>query len=403
MNRVPGAVLIAFAWLLAGAAEHGRAVAASASATRIFVCHTDPGGFWQNTQCPDGVDCKASCDAYPHCDAGSYAHAVADCSRERNCTLLVLHRRLSRLGCHFDPDTFWASPNARPQRELKTDAHTRQRVIDFGNSSCRDSDVERIKRELNRNNPFSATPQGRHLAYAALLSHGCNVDLALMGPDGAYAQVELSRDKPDLSDATGSAPQPRLLVRFEPEQSSQHKPPDVASPTCDGKDCVTPGRPLEESTMPVCDALARFGAAHRFPVCAPATGDSGVSIHILPVDGDTSGFTQKVAVVPSVSPLPPAPPPAPPPPPAPSITVPPTVAVAGAAGTLGLGALLAALARWLFTRSANKSSDNNTGPIFATHDVQDVHVAVAFAGKPRLRVRRAKRARSLSDNKRAGP
>ncbi|GAB5100279.1 hypothetical protein [Caballeronia sp. HLA56] len=377
--RAQIAVFFLLITLLADAPEKGRAAAGGMPAAPVLICHADPLGQWQNTHCADGVDCTATCTAYPHCDADSIRQTLAECARRNNCTPLVLHRKMSRLGCHFAADAFWVNSNARPARELKTNSRTGRRVIDFGQSSCRDSDQSALESALNEKSLFSCSSGGRHRAYALLLRHGCNVDLDGMGPDGPYTRITLRREKREPVDAAGIAPQPRLLVHFEPELTSSvviHSP-------CDGQDCLPIGAPLPEHIAPICEGLAQLGTAHRLAVCSSMRGDSDISIRIQLSDSDTSTYTQNVEIV-----RPPSPP-YPPPPVSPATTIPPTIAIAGAAGSLGLGALLAALGRWLFTRATKKDSDGVAAPGIARHDIQDVHVAVAFAGRPKIRVRRA--------------
>ncbi|WP_143325898.1 hypothetical protein [Paraburkholderia ribeironis] len=142
-----------------------------------------------------------------------------------------------------------------------------------------------------------------------------------------------------------------------------------------------PKVPQTLSDGPLCDALAHLHDAGRFAVCAsPGSGDS-IRIHFVHDGAGRDNFTQEIdaaasPVIETVVQGPQAPPPA-------------GTSLPAVAGSAGLGAALAGLAKWLFDRFMKKRSQLGGSSLPSTHEAQDVHVTAGLRAPPKRRIRKA--------------
>lgn len=397
-------VNIACFWLPARAAsDHVRTKPA---VTARWVCSADQDGDWYNMPCLSG-DCRARCSLIGHCQPKTVSSVITACSHDATCTPLVLHRRLARLGCGFNADSFWAHPDARPVPITATGAaialktHPGKAPLKWSTPSCEEAALKGIENELNDATYLTSTT-GRSLAFEILLKRGCNVDLAQMGPDGEYASVTLTRHRPDRTDESGTAPQPPVTVAFISQVQNPVPPVLPTQPVCDkqGEEpvCVDVTVPQRPNDVGVCEALQLLHNSKHFALCNAGTNVPNVHIRFLPKAEGPDKFTERIQIdaasggtVDGSDDAGPAPNPRSPSSP---VSLP-----AASAGSAGVGALLATLATRIFARLKKKTGlDQSLAE--ATHAIQDVHVTVAFRHPPRPpRVREAKSSTSSPDTR----
>ncbi|MFT4435056.1 hypothetical protein ACMX25_16920 [Caballeronia sp. 15715] len=374
--------------------------------TARWVCSADQDGDWYNMPCPSG-NCRARCSLINYCEPKAVSSAIAACSHDATCTPLVLHRRLARLGCGFNADSFWTNPEARPVPITATGAaialkaHPGKAPLKWSTPSCEEAVLKGIEKELNDATYLTSTT-GRSRAFEVLLKRGCNVDLAQMGPDGEYANVTLTRHPPVRTDESGTAPQPPVTVAFIPQVQIPLRPVLPTQPVCDKEgeepvcvDVTVPQRPID---VGVCDALRLLHDSKHFALCNAGTNVRNVHIRFLPKVEGPDKFTERVQIdaasdgkVDGSYDAEPSPNP-----PSPSSTVSLPTAAAGSAG---VGALLATLATRIFGRLKKKTGPDQP-PAEATHAIQDVQITVAFRHPPRPpRVREAKSSTSSPDTR----
>jgi hypothetical protein len=336
-----------------------------------WICRPDARGPWLNGGCkdPNALDCEARCVEIEHCKLGSVRSAISRCLNDSSCTPLVLYRRLNQRGCTFDPEAFWVARNAKPKPLAKPTNKLDLRKdlvvapLQWQTPSCTTLEQDEIKGILDEL-PERHTPEGRQKAYAMLLKRGCNVDLDLMGKDGPYQNVALSREESGVADRSGLVPQPRLIVWFFGDDST-----------------VPPPVPLT-GEFSACKALERLHDIKRLALCAPQNSEDSVRIRFTERNDGTSPPTEFVTVFkPECASCPPT-----------QTTLPPgqttTLSFPVAIGSAGAGAALAAVSRWAFGRIKRRSSNQGNVPPFAQHDLDGVHVIAGFRERPIVRVHR---------------
>ncbi|WP_321916688.1 hypothetical protein [Paraburkholderia sp. J11-2] len=412
-------------------------VHAKPAVTTRWLCSADRHGDWYNLPCA-GEACKAHCKVIQYCEPKAVSSTITACSHDGTCTPLVLHRRLARLGCGFNADSFWTSPDARPApvtpsgAAIALKAEPGKAPLNWSTPSCGENAFRGIKEELN-DPKFSSSATGRSHAFAALLARGCNVDLSQMGPDGKYASVTLTRDPPIRTDESGTAPQPPVIVAFMPPIAAEPAPsPQFACKKPNEQTvCIDTTVPQRPDNAAACEALRLLHDSKHFAICNDATDAPNLRIRFPKNAEGPDKYTERIEIYSAgggsrgggdgagrgsdgsdrtgggaggnagdnngdnagggsgehtggntgggaqPSPNPPA---------SSSLVSLP----AAAAGSAGAGALLATLATRIFG-SLKKRTAANQPPAVATHAIQDVHVTVSFRHPPRPpRVREAK-------------
>ncbi|WP_175942202.1 hypothetical protein [Caballeronia sp. BCC1704] len=388
---LPLSIVSGAAWAQA-ASDVGATLRWPPASSPRWICWADPQGHWTDSDCKRRGDCRAHCTRIGYCRSQPVSTAIERCANGKMpCTPLMLHRRLSRLGCNFDLDAFWVGDDAKPVLASPSDnfAHTAEPLppgrapLSWSTPTCRLHERDGIEDEVNNLPGHVQSLNARHAAYAALLARGCNVDPRRMGLDGTYDRVTFYwPDKPTQVDEFGVAKQPLLTIAFV---GGETVPPSGSPPVAP----VPPVKPLS-GEWPACSALAQLRDAKLLALCINENAGGNVRFRFTDPRVESDPPTQRVLLLTTDNdgqppPAPgPAGPPAPPEPPAPALSVPATV------GSVGFGAFLAAFAKWLLSRFAKRSQDGSEAE-FAAHETQDVHVSVGFLERPRVRRRSQRR------------
>jgi len=359
-------------------------VGAKPAVTARWLCSADQNGDWYNMPCAS-EDCKARCTVIDYCEPKAVSTAITACSHDGTCTPLVLHRRLARLGCGFNADSFWTTPYARPApitasgAAIALKSQPGKAPLKWSTPSCGETALKDIEKELN-DATYRKSTTGRSRAFAVLLKRGCNADLSQMGLDGEYASVTLTRHPPTRTDASGTAPQPPVSVAFIPPIPVQT--PQPPQPICEKKDeqsaCMSPTVPQRPDNVSACEALRLLHDSRRFAICNDGTDAQNLRIRFPPKAEGPDKFTERIEIYSAPGPTGGDAEPSPNPPSSSS----PVSLSAAAAGSAGVGALLATLATRIFGRSKKKTGPEQP-PTVATHAIQDVHVTVSFRHPPR--------------------
>jgi hypothetical protein len=359
-------------------------------------CTQNSDGKWFKFDRDGNVESRADCVGLMRCDASRLSH-LQPCKSGPGCTPLASYRRLDRLGCKFEPDAFWAAADAQlVKAELAKVEPAIARPI-WNGHSCRRDDLQGLESLLRQDRPTER--RSKRDAVRVLLEHGCKVDLANADIDGSYETVKLSYGDIGPTDQSGLAVQPPLKIEFIVEGAS------------------TPPNPVDE--LPICTALEQLQQAQQFAMCMSHLRDDHVTFrffnsivrekevsdgteiatnykeggisycHLSPSGApgtlprllcnnvDNSAVLTQYVVVTVPSPVP-----------IPATTPAPAFSGTTTAGSIGFGALLAGLIKWLLGMLKKKRAGGLLPAEADTHEIHDIHVTVNFPRKPKARVHR---------------
>ncbi|WP_146144226.1 hypothetical protein [Paraburkholderia sp. BL25I1N1] len=290
---------------------------------------------------------------------------MSSCNAQ-TCFPLKLHRTLDRFGCAFAADEFWAPNDASPQANGLT-LKDGKVSISWNRPSCKKVELDQIQKELN-GELFG--PKYQQRAYAELLKRGCNVDLAQLGINGRYDHVALKwPDFTPIPLPSGPQPQPEMTVLFEPlpEMTVLFEPQATVRPL---------PLPPVDSPQPICTMLDELSKSRRFALCSGSSSSHNVMLTFTGLSSPDDPNTAAVMVSVPASPAetgPISPPESPP------AAIGHPAAAAAAAGSIGLGALLAGVVKSLseMFKRKRKSAQDMPNP----WRVQDV-VVIASLPEP---------------------